>query len=318
MDNKIYQANGYIHYTVFSLWDTFRGLHPLLTIIDEERTLDFIKTMLNMYQQAKRLPVWELAANETDCMIGYHAVSVITDAYLKGNNNFDTVLALEAMVNTARLKDYRGIEKYASKGYLEIEDEPESVSKTLEYAYNDWCIAQYAFAINKTNIYQEFIIRSESWKNMLNRTNLFMQPRSNGGWQKNFDPRRVDNNFTEGNSWQYSFFVPHDVYGLIELMGGEKKFENKLDELFTTDSKTTGREQVDITGLIGQYAHGNEPSHHMAYLYNYISKKEKTKERVFQIIKEFYKNSTDGLIGNEDCGQMSAWYILSTLGIYPV
>jgi len=318
MDNALYTTKGFTYYSVFSLWDTFRSLHPLLTIIDRKRTLDFIKTFLEMYKQTGRLPVWELSSNETDCMIGYHAVSVITDAYLKGITDFDTQLALKAMRGMGDLKNYRGLDTYRQKGFLEVEDEAESVSKTLEYAYNDWCIAQFANAIGDESTYREYIKRSQAWKNIFNPETGFMQPRSNGGWQKNFDAKRVDNNFTEGNSWQYSFFTPHDIPGLIQRTGGPEKFEKKLDELFTTDSKTSGREQADITGLIGQYAHGNEPSHHMAYLYNYIGKPEKTRKRVKQILDDFYKPAPDGLIGNEDCGQMSAWYVMSTMGIYPV
>ena len=318
MDNKIYTANGFTYYSVFSLWDTFRALHPLLTIIDQKRTLEFIKTFLEMYKQTGRLPVWELSSNETDCMIGYHAVSVMTDAYVKGIKDFDTELAMKAMLDMSNLKNYRGLDAYKQKGFLEVEDESESVSKTLEYAYNDWCIAQFAKAIGKDSICNVYRVRAQSWKNIFNPETGFMQPRSNGGWLKDFDPNRVDNNFTEGNSWQYSFFVPHDINGLIQAIGSEKNFEQKLDELFTTNSKTTGREQADITGLIGQYAHGNEPSHHMAYLYNYVGKPEITQQRVKQILDDFYKPSPDGLIGNEDCGQMSAWYIMSSLGFYSV
>lgn len=318
MDNKIYTAKDFNYYTVFSLWDTFRALHPLLSIIDKKRTLDFIKTFLEMYKQTGRLPVWELSSNETDCMIGYHCVSAIADSYIKGIKDFDTELAMKAMIDMSNLENYRGLDAYKKKGFLEVEDEPESVSKTLEYAYDDWCIAQFAKAIGKDSIYNEYTIRAQSWKNVFNPETGFMQPRSNGGWQKDFDPKRVDNNFTEGNSWQYSFFVPQDIYGLIDAMGGTVKFEKKLDELFSSDSKTTGREQADITGLIGQYAHGNEPSHHMAYLYNYVGKPEKTQQRIKQILDDFYKTGPEGLIGNEDCGQMSAWYVLSSLGVYPV
>lgn len=318
MDNKIYTATGFTYYSVFSLWDTFRAFHPLLAIIDQKRTLEFIKTFLEMYRQTGRLPVWELSSNETDCMIGYHAVSVIADAYIKGIKDFDTELALKAMIDMSNLKNYRELDAYKQKGFLEVEDESESVSKSLEYAYDDWCIAQFAKTTGKDSVYNAYMVRAQSWKNIFNPQTGFMQPRSNGGWLKDFDPNRVDNNFTEGNSWQYSFFVPHDIHELIELMGGKENFENKLDELFTTDSKTTGRKQADITGLIGQYAHGNEPSHHMAYLYNYIGKPDKTHQRVKQILSNFYKTSPDGLIGNEDCGQMSAWYVMSSLGIYSV
>jgi hypothetical protein len=199
-----------------------------------------------------------------------------------------------------------------------MDDEHESVSKTVEYAYDDWCIAQMAMILNKKDEYDYFMKRSQSWKNVFDWTTGFMRPKKNGGWDKPFDPREINNNFTEGNSWQYSFFVPQDIPGMIEAYGGNQAFEKKLDEMFNSESKTTGREQVDVTGLIGQYAHGNEPSHHMAYLYNYIGKPEKTAAKVNFILNNFYKNTPDGLIGNEDCGQMSAWYVLSSMGIYSV
>ena len=317
MDNKIHKADGFTYYTVFSLWDTFRATHPLYTIIDRKRTLDFIKTFLAHYDQGGRLPVWELCSNETDCMIGYHSVSVITDAYVKGIRNFDTQKALEAMKKSATWNHF-GLPQYISNGFLSIEDEHESISKTLEYSYDDWCIAEFAKLLNDRTIFNEYINRSLSYKNIFDSKTGFMRPRINGGWISPFDPKEVNNNFTEANSWQYSFFVPHDISGLISLQGGKENFEKKLDELFTTSTQTTGREQADITGLIGQYAHGNEPSHHMAYLYNYIGKPNKTQFRVNQILNQFYKNSPDGLIGNEDCGQMSAWYILSSLGMYQV
>ena len=317
MDNKIHKADGFTYYTVFSLWDTFRAAHPLYTIIDRKRTLDFINTFLAHYDQGGRLPVWELCSNETDCMIGYHSVSVITDAYVKGIRNFDTQKALEAMKKSATWNHF-GLPQYISNGFLSIEDEHESISKTLEYSYDDWCIAEFAKLLNDRTIFNEYITRALSYKNIFDNNTGFMRPRINGGWITPFDPKEVNNNFTEANSWQYSFFVPHDISGLISLQGGKENFEKKLDELFTTSTQTTGREQADITGLIGQYAHGNEPSHHMAYLYNYIGKPNKTQFRVNQILNQFYKNSPDGLIGNEDCGQMSAWYILSSLGMYQV
>jgi hypothetical protein len=199
-----------------------------------------------------------------------------------------------------------------------MDDEHESVSKTLEYAYDDWCIAQMALIVNKKEDYEYFIKRSQSWKNVFDNKLGFMRPKKNGGWDRPFEPREINNNFTEGNSWQYSFFVPQDIDGMIQAYGGRAKFEAKLDELFNSESKTTGREQADVTGLIGQYAHGNEPSHHMAYLYNYVGKPEKTAQKVKYILDNFYKNEPDGLIGNEDCGQMSAWYVLSAMGIYAV
>lgn len=316
-DNQIHVAEGFDYYTVFSLWDTFRGAHPLYILIDKKRTADYINTFIKQYEQGGRLPVWELASNETDCMIGYHSVSVIADAMVKGIKGFDYEKAFEASKASA-MRDVLGLDAYKKNGFISIDDEHESVSKTLEYAYDDWCIAQMAQILNKQEDYQYFMKRSQNWKNIFDWETGFMRPKKNGGWDKPFDPREVNNNFTEGNSWQYSFFVPQDVYGMIEAYGGKEKFEAKLDEMFNSESKTTGREQVDVTGLIGQYAHGNEPSHHMAYLYNYVGKPEKTNEKVKYILDNFYTNTPDGLIGNEDCGQMSAWYVLSSIGIYNV
>ncbi len=316
-DFKIHSAKGFENYTVFSLWDTFRAAHPLYTIIDQKRTRDFINTFLAQYQQGGRLPVWELAANETDTMIGYHAVSVIADAAAKNITGFDLKLAFEAMKHSAELNQ-PGLRAYVNHGYLEMADEKESVSKTLEYAYDDWCIAQVARQLGRTDDYRRYLHRAQFYENVFDPGSGFMRPRSNGGWISTFDPREVSFNFTEANSWQYTFFVPHDISGLISLMGGKEKFAGKLDELFTTESKTTGREQADITGLIGQYAHGNEPSHHMAYLYDYVNQPWKTQFRVREIMDNFYTPQPDGLIGNEDCGQMSAWFVLSAAGFYPV
>ena len=316
-NNQIHTAEGFDYYTVFSLWDTFRAAHPLYTLIDKKRTSDYITTFIKQYEQGGRLPVWELASNETDCMIGYHSVSVIADAMAKGITGFDYEKAFEASKASA-MRDVLGLEAYKKNGFISMDDEHESVSKTLEYAYDDWCIAQMAQILNKQEDYQYFMKRSQNWKNIFDWETGFMRPKKNGGWDKPFDPREVNNNFTEGNSWQYSFFVPQDISGMIEAYGGPDKFEAKLDEMFNSESKTTGREQVDVTGLIGQYAHGNEPSHHMAYLYNYVGKPEKTNEKVHFILNNFYKNTPDGLIGNEDCGQMSAWYVLSAMGIYQV
>ncbi|TDP60186.1 GH92 family glycosyl hydrolase [Flavobacterium dankookense] len=316
-DNKIHVAEGFDYYSVFSLWDTFRAAHPLYTLIDKKRTADFINTFLKQYEQGGRLPVWELASNETDCMIGYHSVSVMADAMAKGITGFDYEKAFAAAKHSAML-DHLGLDAYKKQGFISMDDEHESVSKTLEYAYDDWCIAQMALLLNKKEDFEYFMKRSQNWKNIFDWNTGFMRPKKNGGWDKPFDPREINNNYTEGNSWQYSFFVPQDIPGMIEAYGGNDKFEAKLDEMFNSESKTTGREQVDVTGLIGQYAHGNEPSHHMAYLYNYIGKPEKTTEKVHYILNNFYKNSPDGLIGNEDCGQMSAWYVLSSMGIYAV
>ena len=316
-DNQIHTAKGFTYYSVFSLWDTFRALHPLFTIIDRKRTSDFVNTFLAQYKEGGRLPVWELASNETECMIGYHSVSLIADAIIKDIPGFDIEQAYKAMKAAASHSAF-GAPAYSKKGYLEINDESESVSKTLEFAYDDWCIAQVAERMNNEKDYAHFIKRAQSYKNLFDPSTGFMRPRKNGNWLTPFDPNEVNNHFTEANSWQYSFFVPHDIYGLTKLHGGDAAMEKKLDDLFNASNKTTGRDQADITGLIGQYAHGNEPSHHMAYLYNYAGKPNKTNQKVQKILNEFYKNAPDGLIGNEDCGQMSAWYVLSAMGIYQV
>jgi predicted alpha-1,2-mannosidase len=317
-DYRTHQTGEFSNYTVFSLWDTFRAAHPLYAIIDHKRTRDFIRTFLAQYEQGGRLPVWELAGNETDTMIGYHAVAVIADAAVKGIQGFNLREAFAAMKHSAELKEHRGLREYIDHGFISVEEDRESVSKVLEYAYDDWCIAQVARMLGEADDYQRYMARAQSYKNVFDQSTGFMRPRSNGGWIEPFDPREVTFAFTEANSWQYTFFVPHDISGLMNLMGGRRSFIQKLDQLFAAESRTTGREQVDITGLIGQYAHGNEPSHHMAYLYNYAGEPWKTQSRVRQIMDEFYKPTPDGLIGNEDCGQMSAWYVLSAAGFYPV
>ncbi|MBK8610508.1 MAG: GH92 family glycosyl hydrolase [Chitinophagaceae bacterium] len=316
-DNQIHLANGFTNYSVFSLWDTYRGAHPLYTIIDQKRTLDYIKSFLVQYQQGGRLPVWELSSCETNCMIGYHSVPVIVDAYMKGITRFDTKLALEAMKKSATWNHF-GLPAFMDHGLLEMDDEHESVSKTLEYAYDDWCIAQFAKKLGNETDYINYTRRAQSYKNLLDRQTGFMRPRKNGNWLSPFDPREVNNNFTEANSWQYSFYTPQDINGYIEMIGGKKMMEEKLDKLFSENSKTTGRDQSDITGLIGQYAHGNEPSHHIAYLYNFTGAAPKTQAMVHRIMNDMYHDTPDGLEGNEDCGQMSAWYVLSALGFYPV
>lgn len=317
LDQNIHQDSEQETYTVFSLWDTFRAAHPLFTIIEQERTNAFLNTFLKHYEQGTRLPVWELAANETDCMIGYHSIPVIADAYFKGIRDFDYEKALEAMIHSAEL-DHFGLASYKKNGVIYAEDESESVSKTLEYAYDDWCIAQFAKALGDTLNYEKFSKRAQYFKNSYDSSTGFMRARTNGGWYKPFDPTEVNFNYTEANSWQYSLFAPHDINGLVNIMGGAEAFDKHLDELFSTSSETKGRHQADITGMIGQYAHGNEPSHHMAYLYNYIGKPWKTQERVQEIINTQYWNGPDGLSGNEDCGQMSAWYVLSAMGFYSV
>ncbi|MCK5838586.1 MAG: GH92 family glycosyl hydrolase, partial [Bacteroidales bacterium] len=305
-DLYIHTATNFTNYTLFSLWDTFRAEHPLFTILEEKRTADFIKTMLAQYTNGGQLPVWELAGNYTGCMIGYHSVSVIVDAYMKGIRDFDANLAMEAMKHSAD-QDHLGLEYYKNNGYIPSNKEGESVSKTLEYAYDDWCIAQMANEMGEQNDYEKYIRRAQNYKNIFDPSTGFMRAKVDGFWFNPFDPLEVNFNYTEANSWQYSFFVPQDLEGLIYLMGGKNAFEKKLDDLFIADSKTTGREQSDITGLIGQYAHGNEPSHHMAYLYNYVNKPWKTQEKIREIMDNLYSAEPDGLCGNEDCGQMSAW-----------
>jgi predicted alpha-1,2-mannosidase len=316
MDRQVHKADHDV-YTVFSLWDTFRAAHPLYTIIEPERTLDFIKTFLLHFEQGGRLPVWELAGNETDCMIGYHSVPVVLDAYVKGISDFDQKKMLEAMLSVSRMEHF-GLENYLKNGCIMASDEPESVSKTLEYAYDDWCIAQFAKALGEEEIYKEYTQRAQYYKNLFDPESRFFRARMDGSWFGPFDPAEVNFNYTEANAWQYSLFVPQDINGLMAQHGGEANFTNHLDKLFTASSQTTGRDQADITGLIGQYAHGNEPSHHMAYLYNFVGQPHKTQERVRQIMDELYSNAPDGLSGNEDCGQMSAWLVFSAMGFYPV
>jgi hypothetical protein len=317
MDLKIHQTTDFDYYTVFSLWDTYRAAHPLYTIIEQERTNDFINTFLAKYDEGGIMPIWDLSANYTGCMIGYHAVPVIADAYLKGIKNYDVEKAFKAMKHSAT-RDKLGLDSYKNFGFIPVEKESESVSKTLEYAYDDWTIAQMAKALGKEDDYKTYIERAQYYKNVFDPESQFMRGRFRNTWFAPFDPYEVNFNYTEANSWQYSFYVPQDISGFINLLGGKDKLEDQLDKLFVAEDKTSGRHQVDITGLIGQYAHGNEPSHHMAYLYNFVNKPHKTQEKVRQILTELYTNTPDGISGNEDCGQMSAWYIFSSLGFYPV
>ena len=316
-DLKIHQAKDFTNYSVFSLWDTFRATHPLYTLIERKRDEDFIKTFLHQYENGGQLPVWELAGNYTGCMIGYHSVPVIVDAWEKGIRGFDGEKAFEAMKHSA-MQNHLGLAAYKKYGYIPANKEPESVSKTLEYAYDDWCIAQMAKALQKPADYRYFIQRAQSYKNIFDPETGFMRPKMHGIWKYPFDPVEVDFNYTEANAWQYTFFVPQDVAGLIQLMGGKEKFVRKLDQLFSTSKRLTGRQQPDVTGLIGQYAHGNEPSHHIAYLYNYAGQAWKTQAKVHKIMDEMYAAKPNGLAGNEDCGQMSAWYVLSAMGFYAV
>ncbi|MDG1961443.1 MAG: GH92 family glycosyl hydrolase [Flavobacteriaceae bacterium] len=317
MDLEVHQTKDHDYYTVFSLWDTYRAAHPLYTLIEPERTNDFIKTMLAKYDEGGILPIWDLSANYTGCMIGYHGVSVIADAYLKGYIDFDAEKALEAMKHSA-LQNHLGLEAYQAMGFIPVEEESESVSKTLEYAYDDWAIAQMALELGHLDDHQYFSRRAQAYKNVFDPETGFMRGRYRNKWFAPFDPYEVNFNYTEANAWQYSLYVPQDIKGLMSLMGGPQALESHLDQTFTAQSVTSGREQVDITGLIGQYAHGNEPSHHMAYLYNFVQRPDKTQSRVREILTELYQPTPDGISGNEDCGQMSAWYIWSSLGFYPV
>ena len=317
MDLEIHETNDFEYYTVFSLWDTYRAAHPLYTIIEEERTNDFINTFLAKYDEGGIMPIWDLSANYTGCMIGYHAVPVIADAYIKGIRGYDAEKAFEAMKHSAT-RDKLGLKSYKEFGFIPIEEESESVSKTLEYAYDDWTIAQMAKVMGKTDDYKTYTERAQYYKNVFDPETQFMRGRFRNTWFAPFDPYEVNFNYTEANSWQYSYYVPQDISGFINLLGGKESLESHLDELFIAEAETSGRDQADITGLIGQYAHGNEPSHHMAYLYNFVNKPHKTQEKVHQILTELYKNEPDGISGNEDCGQMSAWYVFSSMGFYPV
>ncbi len=321
-DNQIHTVDpGREVYTVFSLWDTYRALHPLLTQIEPERTVDFVYTAMKNFEQGGELPMWELAGHETHCMIGYHAVPMMLEAYIHLAEPDGTLAGytpkqmLDAMVATSnRTEAHRA---YAAQGYLSSEIDNESVSKTLEYAYDDWCIAQMAEMAGDTATARTYWIRSQSWQNIID-SNGFAHAKRNGGWVTPFDPTEVNNHYTEANSWQYSTYVPHDFFSWVELVGGEDKAIEFLDSLFEGDNAMSGRDQADVTGLIGMYAHGNEPSHHAAWLYSMLGQPEKTEKYVHKILNELYTSKPDGLCGNEDCGQMSAWYVLSSLGMYEV
>jgi predicted alpha-1,2-mannosidase len=317
-DNQIHQIDKTEnHYTVFSLWDTYRGTNPLYTLIQPKRTNEFIRTFLRQFNESGDLPVWELAANETECMIGYHSVSVIADAYLKGLRDYNSKEALAAMIKTTQLDEYGKI-PYSEKGFISAHEEPESASKTIEYAYDDYCIASMAKALGNDSAFQIYNKRSYNFIHLFDPQTKFMRARRGAMWYGPFDPTEVNFNFTEANSWQYSLYAPQHIEDLTNLLGGKDSLELWMDELFTTDKALSGRAQSDITGLIGQYAHGNEPSHHAAYLYNFTKAPFKTQFYVDKILSELYTNTPDGLSGNEDCGQMSAWYVLSSMGFYPI
>ena len=326
LDQNIHQATGFTNYTTFSLWDTYRALHPLFNIIQPKRNRDMVESMMAHYDQSAEhiLPVWSHYANENWCMIGYHSVAVIADTIVTGNlTGVEANKALDAAVQTAKTKYYDGLEYYMKMGYVPEDKNSSSVSKTLEYAYDDWAIAQAAKKLNRNDIYKEFIKRSENWKNVYDSSVGYMRPKmSDGKWGENFDPLKTEGQgFIEGNAWNYSLYVPHDPGAMIKMMGGKRKFAAHLDELFTMqlpDSFFAETEDITRDGIIGGYVHGNEPSHHVAYLYNWTDDAWKTQERVRMILKNQYHPTVDGLGGNDDCGQMSAWYLFSALGFYPV
>ena len=324
-DKKVHQADGWVNYSTFSLWDTFRAAHPLLTYTQPERVNDMVKSFIAFYEQNGRLPVWNFWGSETDMMIGYHAVPVIVDAYLKGIGNFDTEKALEACVATANIDEYRGIGLYKKNGYIpynvvdKYNTENWSLSRTLEYAFDDFCIAEMAQKMGKTELADEFYKRSQNYRNVFNPATGFMQPIDDKGvFQPDFNPDEYTAHICESNAWHYFWSVQHDIKGLVSLTGGQDKFASKLDSMFTYIP--AGNEELPIfsTGMIGQYAHGNEPSHHVIYLYNKVRQPWKTQKYAAQVMHDLYFNAPAGLCGNEDCGQMSAWYVFSAMGFYPV
>ncbi len=325
LDMNVHKAENFTNYTSYSLWDTYRALHPLFNIVQPKRNADMVSSMLAHSDQSvhKMLPIWSHYANENWCMIGYHSVSVIADAIVKGNISFDTEKALQACVNTAKVPYYDGLEFYMNKGYVPEDKSGASVSKTLEYAYDDWAIAQAAKKLGKTEIYNEFINRSKNYKNVYDEKTGFMRPKLNDGtFKKEFDPLDTHGQgFIEGNSWNYSLYVPQDPTDMIKLMGGNEKFKVRLDSLFNMhlpDKYFENTEDITREGIIGNYAHGNEPSHHVVYLYNWTDSPWKAQDKIRMILKKMYRNGADGLGGNDDFGQMSAWYIFSSLGFYPV
>lgn len=309
--------NGNIQYNTFSLWDTFRAWHPMITLLDTTMVNNMVNSMLNIYDTSGELPIWSLSAGETNTMVGYHSVSVIADAYMKGIRGFDSEKALTAMVKSSEINK-KGADYYIKYGFIPSNIRKESVSCLLEFAYDDWCIAQMAKAMNKLDLYYTYIERARNYVNIFDGYSKFFRgKRMDGNWESNFNSFEPGRDYTEATAWQYRFFVPHDVNGMVQLFGGTEYFSSALDDLFNVKSDIDG-EMQDITGLIGQYAHGNEPSHHMPYLYSYIGKPWKTQAMTRRILKEMYQSTPEGIVGNEDCGQMSAWYILSSLGFYSV
>ncbi len=323
-NDEIVSAENYTAYSTLSLWDTFRAEHPLLTLTAPEKVSDIINTMLVYYETRKILPVWTLYANETNTMTGYHSIPVIAEAYKKGIRGFDAEKAFEAM-KTTMMQDERGLNHYKKYGYIPYTLIDESVTITLEYAYDDWCVAQMAKALGKNDDYEFFLNRSKAYQHLFDNETGFMRGKSVDGksWNEPFDPKhsnhREQTDYTEGNAWQHSWFVPHAVKDFVTLHGSNETFTRRLEQLFTESSEITGDNvSADISGLIGQYAHGNEPSHHIAYMFNHANQPWRTQYWARHIMDTQYNTTPNGLSGNEDCGQMSAWYALSSIGLYPL
>ncbi|MCD7899474.1 MAG: GH92 family glycosyl hydrolase [Bacteroides sp.] len=320
-DAQMHKGEGFVNYTTFSLWDTYRAAHPLMTIIHPEKMGDMINTMLTIYKQQGKLPVWHLVGCETDCMVGNPGIPVVADAILKGFGGFDKELAYEAMKNSAML-DERGLKYLKEYGYIPYDKESEGLSKCMEYAIADWALSQVAKEMGKMEDYEYFLNRSKAYKHYFDKQTGFVRGLSSDGkFRPKFNPFESvhrENDYTEGNAWQYTWLVPHDIHGLVDLFGSKEAFVTKLDSLFTVEGSLGAHASPDISGLIGQYAHGNEPSHHVLYIYPYIGQPWKTAEKVREVLKDLYTDQPAGLSGNEDVGQMSAWYILSAMGLYQV
>lgn len=325
LDQNNHRSEGFTNYTIFSLWDTYRALHPLLNLLHPQRNNDMVHSMLAHHDQSvhKMLPIWSHYANENWCMIGYHSVSVLADAVVKGTTNADLNRILDACVHTAEVSYFDGLGNYIEMGFVPEDKSSNAVSKTLEYAYNDWCIAQIAQKAGRMEVYKQFMARSEFYRNVYNATSTYMQPRlSDGSWKKNFDPFDTHGQgFIEGNALNYGLYVPHQIDTMIAMMGGKEWFSKHLDMIFNTpieDKYIVKNEDITRDGIIGNYVHGNEPGHHIPYLYNWTNDRWKTQERVRMILATMYSDKEDGLCGNDDAGQMSAWYVFSALGFYPV
>ncbi len=322
IDDKVRTADGWTNYSCFSLWDTYRTLNPLLTILAPAMVNDIVRSFLSIYDEQGKLPIWTLVGGETNCMPGYSSVPIIADAYLKGIRGYDAGKALDAMVATATNPAQNGVPYLLEKGYIPCDKVHEATSIALEYAADDWGTALMAKEMGRTDLYEEYMRRGHAYETYFDRTLNYIRPKmDDGSWRTPYDPFKSVHSvgdFTEGTGWQYTFFVPQHPEGLIALMGGDDAFVTKLDSLFSVEGDMGAEASSDISGLIGQYAHGNEPSHHVAYLYPYAGQQWKTAEKVRYIDREFYTDSPDGIIGNEDCGQMSAWYIMSAMGFYQV